>query len=146
MNRITGRIHWSIALFVVALIVFIGVMAAPVIGELRKPPQERVGDQFLQALILAKYEEAKKLTDFQHLPQERQDFVQAWKDRINMWGTVEGTERIGVVPAPKELKHPEASKGWRVEYHIKGYLTVGYVSVYVVPVGSEWKVVDYEFR
>ncbi len=146
MNHITGKVHWSIGLFVVALAVFIAMMLAPVIGELRKPPQERVSDQFLRALIVGEYEDAKKLTDFQHLPKERQDFIQAWKDRLNMWGEVEGTERIDAVPAPKELKHSEASKGWRVEYHIKGYLTVGYVSIYVVPVGNDWKVVDYEFR
>lgn len=146
MSRIAGKVHWIVGLFVITLIVFIGMLLTPVIGELRKPPYERVSDQFLRALILGKYEEAKKLSDFRHLPKERQDFVEAWKDRLRMWDKVEGTERIDVVSAPKELKHPDASKGWRIEYHIKGYLTVGYVSLYVVPVGNEWKVVDYEFR
>ncbi len=146
MWRARGKFHWSIGLFIVVIIAFVAMLLAPVIGELRKPAPVRTSDQFLRALIAGEYDEAKKLTDFQHLPEERRNFVEAWKDRLQLWDKVEGVELIDAVSNPKELEHPSASEGWRVEYHIKGYLSVGYVSIYVVPEGNEWKVVDYVFR
>lgn len=146
VQRTDGKIHWALWLFAVIGIAFVGMIAVPILAEMRKPAYERVGDQFVRALARAEYASAEKLIDKNALPKDKKDIEAKWDERMIVWGRIEGVEIIDSVPAPADLNHPKASEGYRLEYHLKGYLTVGTAFVYVVPINGEWKVVDYEFR
>lgn len=145
-QRTAGKVHWSLWLFAMVGITFIGMAVAPMISAVRKPAYERVGDEFVRALAKNQFKEAQQLTDLSALPEERRDFKKKWEERLVIWGEIEGVELIDSVPAPADLQHPRAAEGYRLEYHLKGYLTVGTAFVYVVPSDGDWKVVDYEFR
>jgi len=146
IHRTEGKVHWTIWLFALIGIAFVVMASVQLMKEARKPPYERVGEQFVRALARKQYDAAQKLVDTSALSKERKDFKKLWEDRMAVWGEIDGVELIDAVPAPSDLKHPKASEGYRLEYHLKGYLTVGTAFVYVVPQNGEWKIVDYEFR
>lgn len=146
VHRREGRIHWTFWLFVIVGIAFVLMAVAPFMSEMRKPAYERAGDDFIRALARGEFPSAEKQVDSNALPEDKKDVKAKWNERMSVWGQIEGIEMIDSVPAPNDLKHPKASEGYRLEYHLKGYLTVGTAFVYVVPQNGNWKVVDYEFR
>ncbi len=147
MQRSAGRVHWLVWLFLGVAVIFLLVALAPVMGEMRRPPYQRVADEFIRALAKNQFKEAEQLVDKSALPAEKQDIKKAWQERQQYgWGIVTSVERVESVQAPAELKHPRMSDAWRIQYHVQGELNYGTAFVYVVPTDGGWKVVDFEFR
>lgn len=143
MGKPTGKVHWSILLFLVLIAVFAVMALAPTISAMRRPPYETKALRFMEHLRRNEFDQATKLLDLQSVPKEKHDPKKVLEERMPIWGVIEKVSLVDTIENPADLKHPNASEGVRVDLHLQCYLSQGSAFIYLVPKNGDWVIVDY---